>query len=148
MELKEKIQEDLKASLKAGEEIRSSTLRMLLAAITNKEKEGKEVGEEQFEEVVAQEVKKRREAAEAFAKGGRPELADKEKKELEVLLSYLPAQLTEDEIRTLIGEAIQATGAITPKDIGKVMGELAPKVKGKADGALVAKIVQQFLMTK
>jgi len=145
MELKEKIQEDLKVSLKAGEEVRSLTLRMLLAALVNKEKEGREVGPEQFEEVVAQEAKKRREAAEAFLKGGRPELAEKEKQELEVLLTYLPEQLDEAEIRQLVTEAVQKTGATNLKDMGKVMGELAPKMKGRADGSLVSKIVKELL---
>ena len=145
MSFKGKIQEDLKVSLKAGDQVRSLTLRMLLAAMVNKEKEGKEVTEQQLLDVVSSEVKKRREAEEAFLKGERPELAEKEKAELEVLLSYLPEQLTEDQIRTFVKEAIQKTGAANIKDMGKVMGELAPNVKGKADGALVAKIVQQLL---
>ena len=146
MSLKDNIQEDLKASLKAGDQVRSLTLRMLLAAMVNKEKEGKEVTEEQLQDVVSSEAKKRREAEEAFLKGGRPELAEKEKAELEVLFSYLPEQLTEDEIRTLVKEAIQKTGATDPKDMGKVMGKLAPQVKGKADGGVVAKVVQQLLV--
>lgn len=145
MSLKDKVQEDLKTSLKARDEVRSLTLRMLLAAIMNKEKEGKEVTEEQFLDVVAFEAKKRREAKEAFIKGERPELAKKEEAELEVLLPYLPAQLTEEEIKDLVQKAIEKTGATDQKDMGKVMGELAPQVKGKADGGLVAKIVQELL---
>jgi len=145
MELKEKIQEDLKTSLKAGDQVRVSTLRMLLAAITNKEKEGKEITEEQLQEVIATEAKKRREAAEAFKKGGRQESAEKEKQELEVLLSYLPEQLTEDQIRALVKEAIEKTRALTIKDMGKVMGELAPTIKGKADGGEVSRIVKEIL---
>ena len=145
MSLKDKVQEDLKVSLKARDEVRSLTLRMLLAAIMNKEKEGKEVTEEQFLDVVAFEAKKRREAKEAFIKGERPELAQKEQAELEVLLPYLPSQLTEEEIKDLAVKAIEKTGATDQKDMGKVMGELAPQVKGKADGALVAKTVQELL---
>lgn len=145
MELKEKIQEDLKKALKAKEELKALTLRMLLAAMVNKEKEGKEVTEAQLQDVVSAEAKKRREAAEAFLKGERPELAQKEKAELEVLLSYLPEQLTEDQIRTLAKEAIQVTGASGAKDMGKIMGELAQKTKGKADGGLVSKIVKELL---
>ena len=145
MSLKDTVQEDLKVSLKARDEVRSLTLRMLLAAIVNKEKEGKEVTEEQFLDVALFEAKKRREAKEAFIKGERPELAQKEQAELEILLPYLPAQLTEEEIKDLAQKAIEKTGAASKKDMGKVMGELAPQVKGKADGALVAKIVQEFL---
>ena len=145
MSLKDKVQEDLKTSLKARDEVRSLTLRMLLAAIMNKEKEGKEVTEEQFLDVALFEAKKRREAKEAFLKGERPELAEKEQAELEILLPYLPEQLTEEEIKDLVQKAIEKIGATSIKDMGKVMGELAPQVKGKADGALVAKIVQEFL---
>ena len=145
MSLKDTVQEDLKVSLKARDEVRSLTLRMLLAAIVNKEKAGKEVTEEQFLDVALFEAKKRREAKEAFIKGERPELAKKEQAELEILLPYLPAQLTEEEIKDLAQKAIEKTGAASKKDMGKVMGELAPQVKGKADGGLVAKIVQEFL---
>ena len=147
MFLKDKVQEDLKVSLKTRDEVRSLTLRMLLAAIMNKEKEGKEVTEEQFLDVVLFEAKKRREAKEAFIKGERPELAQKEQAELEVLLPYLPAQLTEEEIKDLAVKAIEKTGAVNQKDMGKGMGELTPQVKGKADGALVAKIVQELLVS-
>lgn len=147
MSLKDKVQEDLKVSLKARDEVRSLTLRMLLAAIMNKEKEGKEVTEEQFLDVVLFEAKKRREAKEAFIKGERPELAQKEQAELEVLLPYLPSQLTEEEIKDLAVKAIEKTGATDQKDMGKVMGELAPQVKGKVDGALVANIVQELLVS-
>jgi len=144
--LKDKIQEDLKTSLKVRDQVRCLTLRMLLAAMVNKEKEGKEVTEEQLHDVVASEAKKRRQAEEAFLKGGRPELAEKEKAELEILLSYLPEQLTEDQITTLVKEAIAKVGATGPKDMGKVMGELAPQVRGKADGAMVSKIVKESLV--
>ena len=146
MSLKDKIQEDIKVSLKAGDQVRSLTLRMLLSAMVNKEKEGKKVTEEQFLDVVSSEAKKRREAREAFLKGERPELAEKEEAELEVLLLYLPEQLTEEEIRALVKEAVQKTGAKSVKDMGKVMGELASQTKGKADGALVSKIVKEFLV--
>ncbi|MDP4007033.1 MAG: GatB/YqeY domain-containing protein, partial [bacterium] len=104
-----------------------------------------ELSGEEMQDVVATEAKKRREAAEAFLKGGRPELAEKEKKELQVLLAYLPEQLTEEQIRHFVKEAIVKTEAQSPKDMGKIMGELAPKVKGKADGALVANIVKELL---
>ena len=147
MYLKGKIQEDITSALKAGDRVRTGTLRMLLAAMVNKEKEGKEVSEEQLGDVVATEAKKRREAKEAFEKGGRPELAQKEKAELEVLTPYLPEQLSEEEITELVKKAVEKTKATTQKDMGKVMGELAPLVKGKADGALVSKIVKESLVS-
>lgn len=146
MQLKEQVKADLTASLKEGNSMRAMTLRMLLAAMVNKEKEGKgEVAEDQFLQVVATEVKKRREAAEAFEKGGRPELVAKEKQELEVLLRYLPEQLTEAAVRDLVKEAVSKTGASSVKDMGKVMAELAPKTKGKADGAFVSSVVKELL---
>ena len=106
MSLKDKVQEDLKTSLKARDEVRSLTLRMLLAAIMNKEKEGKEVTEEQFLDVALFEEKKGREAKEAFLKGERPELAEKEQAEFDILLPYLPNQLTEGEIKDLVKKSM------------------------------------------
>ncbi|MCH7828856.1 GatB/YqeY domain-containing protein [Patescibacteria group bacterium] len=156
VDLKKQLKEDLKTSLKEGDEVRTGTLRMLMAAMVNKEKEAlrqaqgkdEELSDEEIQAVVAAEAKKRREAEEAFLKGGRPELAEKEKQELKVLLTYLPEQLTQDQIRTLAKEAIQKTGAASIKDMGKVMGELTPQIKGKADGALVANIVKDLLTSK
>ena len=156
MNLKKQLQEDLKTSLKERDEVRTGTVRQLLAAMVNKEKEAlrqaqdkdEELSDEEMQAIVATEAKKRREAKEAFLKGGRPELAKKEEQELEVLLSYLPEQLTEDEIKALVKEAIQETGAQSAKDIGKVMGELSAKVKGKADGSLVAKVVKDLLTSQ
>jgi uncharacterized protein len=147
MAAKIKLQEDLKAALKARDAVKAGTIRLLLAAITNKEKEGKEreLSDEEIQSVVATEAKKRRESIEAFLKGGRPELAEKEKQELGVLLSYLPEQLSEEQIRQLVKEAIAKTKAQSPKDMGKVMGVLVPQTKGKADGALVSKIVKELL---
>ena len=145
MNLKEQLKEDLKVSLKERDEVKTGTLRMLMAAITNKEKEGKEVTDEQLQDVVATEAKKRREASDAFLKGARPELAEKEQQELKILLTYLPEQLTEEQIQELVKKAIQETKAQDIKDMGKVMGMLAPLVKGKADGAVVSKIVKESL---
>ena len=146
MDLNERLKEDLKTSLKEGDKVRTGTVRQLLAAMVNKEKEGKgEVTEEQLQDVVSAEAKKRRESIDAFEKGGRPELVQKEKAELEVLFSYLPEQLTQEQIRELVKEAIQKTGAAGQKDMGRVMGELTPQIKGKADGALVANIVKDLL---
>jgi len=154
MTLKEKIQEDLNSAIKSKREIETSTLRMLSAAILNKEKEkryksGKSEDipliDEEIIEVVFNEVKKRKEAIELYEKGNRQELADKEKKEAEILQKYLPEQLTEEEVKKLVKEAIAKVGAKEQKDMGKVMAELMPQVKGKADGGLVSKVVKELL---
>jgi hypothetical protein len=96
-------------------------------------------------DVIAKEVKKRREAIEMYQKGNRPELAEKETIEMGVLQSYLPKQMSEDEIKALVVDAIAKTGAKTKQDMGKVMGVLMPQVKGKADGSLVGRIVNSLL---
>ncbi|MBI4138371.1 MAG: GatB/YqeY domain-containing protein [Candidatus Wildermuthbacteria bacterium] len=145
---KEALKEDLKAAMKAGDSVRVGVLRMALAALLVKEKEGASgagVSSEVIQAVIATEAKKRRESAEVFEKGGRPELAEKEKQELAVLLTYLPAQLSEQEVMELAKEAIAKSGAKTPQDIGKVMALLAPQTRGKADGALVNTIVKGLL---
>ncbi len=145
------LEEELKQALKNKEELKVMTLRMLSSALHNAEKEKKyRTGEqglspEEIESIVASEAKKRRESIDAFEKGGRQELAAKEKAELDILLPFLPPQLSEQEIEELVKEAIQSTGAATQKDLGKVMGYLAPKVKGRADGALVSKKVKDLL---
>lgn len=147
--LKDKIKEDIKEAMKKGEAERLSVLRMLDAAIKNKEieKKKKETGlsDDEILEVVSSEAKKRKDAAEQFKKGGRPELAEKEEKEIAVLSVYLPPQLSEAEIEALVKEAVSSVGAKTEKDFGKVMGRLAPKIKGRADGALVSSIVKTYL---
>ena len=145
--MKQNIQEELKAALLQRDELKTGTLRMLLAALVNKEKEKNEgpLTEEQTQGVILSEAKKRKEAIEAFTKGGRPEMAEKERKELEILQKYLPEQLAEEEVRKLVEEAIAQTGAATPQDMGKVMAALMPKVKGKADGAFVSALVNELL---
>lgn len=152
--LRDKIQEDLNSSLKEKKELEVSVLRMFLAAVLNKEKEkrfksGKAeeipLTEEELTEVVSSEIKKRREAIELYTKGNRSELADKEKKEMEILKIYLPEQLPEEELKKIISEVVAKTGAKEIKDIGRVMAELMPQVKGKADSSLVSKIVKELL---
>ena len=144
--MKERIQNDIKEALKAGEEIKVGTLRMVLAFFINKEKErGEAISDEEAMDVLQTEAKKRREAIEAFEKGGRLELAEKEKKELEILKIYLPEQLSAKEIQNLVTQAIEKTGAASMQDIGKIMGALMPQIKGKADGNLVSKIVKEKL---
>lgn len=146
---KQKLQEELKQSMLAKDEVKTSVLRMLLSAINYYEIQkggaGYEASEEDVLTVIGNQAKQRRDSIEQFKSANRQELVDKEQKELEILSSYLPAQMTEEEIRTLVKEAISQTGAQTMADIGKVMGALMPKVKGKADGNLVNTIVKNEL---
>lgn len=148
--LKDRLRTDLTASIKARDELRSSTLRMVLTAITNAEVAGKtqrELTDEDVVTVLSSEAKKRREAAVAFEEGGRTEAAAKERAEAEILADYLPEQLSDEEVRTLISETIESTGAAADgmRAMGKVMGALQPKVKGRADGAFVAAEVKRQL---
>ena len=146
---KQKLQEELKQSMLAKRELQTSVLRMLLSAINYYEIQkggaGYEASEEDVLSVVQKEAKQRRDSIEQFKNAGRQELADKEQKELEMLEVYLPEQMSEGEIKNLVKEAISQTGAASVQDIGKVMGALMPKVKGKADGNLVNKIVRESL---
>ncbi len=174
MASRQSIQEDLKQSMLAKDELRTGTLRMLLAAVANKEKEKRyriskaepslleeelqaksALLPEELQDAVSFEVKKRREAIEGFsayggsASGGEKakieNAIEKERQELEILLPYLPAQLSEEEIRQLVKDTITRVGAAGPQDLGKVMGALVPQTKGKADGNLVSKIVKELL---
>ena len=149
-ELKDRLRADLTTAMKARDELRSSTLRMVLTAITNAEvagKEARELSDEEIVGVLSTEAKKRREATQAFRDGGRDEMADKEQAEAEVITEYLPAQLGEDEIRDLVAAAIAQTGAADEgmRAMGKVMGVLTPQTKGRADGGAVAAEVRRQL---
>lgn len=149
--LKEKIKADMKEALKSSKTFELGVIRMLLASLQAKEKEKQyKSGEEQLTEeevisAIASEVKKRKDAIALYQQGGRPELAENEKKEIEVLQKYLPEQLSEEEIRKLVTESIASTGAKEVKDMGKVMADLNPKIKGKADGGEVSKIIKELL---
>ena len=148
MGLKEKLQSDLTEAIRSRDELVSGTIRMVLTAITNEEVAGKEartLSDEEIITVFSREAKKRREAAEAFADAGRADRAEREKAEGDVIAKYLPAQLSDDELNALIAEAITATGAAGPADMGKVMGVLKPKIAGKADGAKVSGAVKAAL---
>ena len=147
-DLKSKLQSDLNDAIKSRNTVVAETIRMVLSAITNEEVAGKEKRELSDAEVITvltREAKKRREAAEAFENGGRADRAAAERAEGEVIASYLPAQLSEAEIKILIAETITAVGAAGPSDMGKVMGSLKAKVAGKADGALVSSLVKEAL---
>lgn len=148
--IKQQLRDDLTTSMKARDQVRSSTLRMVLTAVTNAEVAGKEAIEltdEQVLGVLSSEAKKRREAAVAFADGGRAEAAAKEEAELAVILDYLPEQLDEAAVEALVNEVIDELGVRGdgPRAMGRVMGALQPKVRGRADGALVAAQVKRLL---
>lgn len=146
--LKDKIQKDLLEAMKAKDEIKLGALRMLKSAIMKFEVSGdskKIADDEVVLTLLAKEIKSRKEAAEAFKTGDRDDLAKKEMAEIEALTPYMPTQLNENEIQMLAKEAITATGAISKADFGKVMAAMMPKVKGKADGQVVSKIVGELL---
>ena len=162
--IKQQIQSDVTNALKSKDQFTSGVLRMTLAAITSKEKEKRykiskerpdlkeedlvkesELADEQVVDVLSSEVKKRRDAIALYEKGNRPELAENEKKEIAVLQKYLPEQLSAEEIKKLIEESINKVGATEMKDMGKVMADLSPKIKGKADNGQVSKIIKEIL---
>ena len=147
-ELKDRLQADLTESMKARDELRTATLRMVLTAIGNEEVAGKAArslsGEEELK-VLAREAKKRREAAEAFRSGGAEDRAAREVAEEEVLATYLPAQLSDDELAELVRQAVQESGAEGPQAMGAVMKVVNPKVAGRAEGGRVAAAVRAAL---
>ncbi len=149
-DLKERLRTDLTTAIKARDSLRSSTLRMVLTAVTNAEVSGKssrELTDEDVLGVLTSEAKKRREAADAFAEAGREEQAAKERAEADVIADYLPEQLSEEEIRSLVAATVDELGVRGDgmKAMGRVMGALQPKVKGRADGAAVAAAVREQL---
>jgi len=165
--MKTKITEDLKKAFLSQDTLRTSTLRMLLAAIVNKEKEKRykiskekpnlsqselakesELQDQEILDVVMSEAKKHKESIEAFKKGGRKDLVEKEQKELAILQKYLPEQLSEEAIRALAKDTIAKLGATSSQDLGRVMGALVPQTKGKADGSTISNIVKELLTSK
>ncbi len=164
MSLKEKIQTDIKKAMQEKGQLKVSVLRMLMAAVFNKEKEKRaklskteeiekldelsKLTDEETMEAISSEAKKRKDSIEQYKKGNRQDLADQEKKELEILTTYLPEQMPEEEVRKIVKEKINEIGASTPQDTGKVMGAVMSELKGKAEGGLVNKIVQEELKGK
>jgi uncharacterized protein YqeY len=144
--LKEKLQQDIKEALKSGNSHKRMVLGMVMSAVKNKEIDKKgDLTDEEVIAVISSEVKKRRDSIMQFEKGGRPELAEQEKEEAKILMEYMPEQMSEEQIRAEVKKAISETGATDAKEMGKVMAALAPKIKGKADGQLVSKIVKEEL---
>ncbi len=148
MSLKEQLRSDLTAAMKARDELRSATLRMVLTAVTNEEvagKQSRELTDDDVLTVLGREAKKRCEAAEAYAGAGRSELAERERAELAVIDSYLPQQLSDEEVREAVGTAIGETGAEGPKAMGQVMKVLQPRLKGRVDGGRLSSEVRRQL---
>ncbi|MBU4204878.1 GatB/YqeY domain-containing protein [Patescibacteria group bacterium] len=165
--LKEEIHNSITRAMKENQEKVLSTLRMLSAAIISKEKEKRykiskqkpdldekglikesQLIDEEVIDIIGSEIKKRKDAVDLYTKGNRLELADKEKKEIEILQKYLPEQLSEDEIKKIVVQAITKTSAKEMKDMGKVMAELMLKIKGRADASMISNIVKQLLSPK
>lgn len=152
MSLRQKIEDDLKTALKAGDKLRLSCLRMVKSKVQEKQvalrgKEGPEakLSESDVTNVVSAYAKQRRDSIESYEQGGREDLAANERAELEILTDYLPQQMGEDEVAVIVDEAVRESGASEPKDMGAVMKLVMPKVKGRADGKLVNRIVQSRL---
>ena len=146
---KSKLQNELKESMLAKNEVKTSVLRMLLASLKNYEIQkggaGYEATEDEIIQVTTKEAKQRKDSIEEYKKANRQELVDKEQNELEILEGYLPEQMGEDEIKSIIDTTISETGATTIADMGKVMGTLTPKLKGKADMGKVSGMVREKL---
>lgn len=147
MSLKEKIQADFIEAMKARDEVRKGTLSMLKAAIMKWEVDGekKEAGDEQVMQIIQKEVKQRKDAAEAFKTGGKMDMAEKEEAEMKVLMNYLPAQMSEEEVRQTVTETLSGAGVTSKAEMGKAMGLVMPKLKGKADGGMINRIVGEIL---
>ena len=140
------MQSEITAAMRSGDALRRDTLRMAESAIYNGEKRDRRAySDDDVAGILAREVKTRRESVEAFRKGGREDLATKEEAEIAILAAFLPEQLSAEQIAALVAEAIVATEAASPRDMGKVMGWLAPRTKGRADGRLVSQAVGQAL---
>ena len=147
--MRNRISQDLKTAMKAKEALRVSTLRLMISEIERKEKEkGLPVPEEAIIQILYSMIKKRKEAIELFLKGNRQDLADKETKEIPIIESYLPKQLSEDEIRQEVLSAITELNARSVKEVGKVMGVLSKKLAGKAQGSAISQIAKEELQKR
>jgi uncharacterized protein YqeY len=146
MTLRERLRTETTAAMRSGETLRRDVLRMAQNAIYNAEKAKRQpLSEEEVLTLVTREVKTRRESVDAFRGGGREDLATKEEAEIAILGEFLPQPLSEDELRVLVDEAVAATGASSPRDLGKVMGWLSPRTRNRADGKIVSGLVVQAL---
>jgi len=149
MSLKDKLTEDLKQAMRQGDEQRRSTLRLVMAAIKNAEIEKRrELEEGELLAIIAKEAKQRHESIAQFERGGRQDLADREEAELQILVAYLPEQLSQEEIEAQARQIIEEVGATSPAQMGQVMRRLMPLMQGKADGKLVSQVVKELLAGK
>lgn len=146
MAFKSRLAEEMKDALRSGDKVRLAALRLLHASVKNREVElRREVTDDEFLEVVSREVKRRKEAIEAYEKAAREDLLEIERREQEVLEAYLPEQMSDEEVRALVEEAVSATAAASPGDLGKVMGYVMGKAKGRIDGGKVNSMVRERL---
>jgi len=147
--LSSRLQDDLTQAIRDRDELRRDTLRMVISAAYNTSKAaGRDLTDDEMIQILTREVKTRRESVEAYTNGGRPEAAAKEQAEIQIISGYLPEQLSEDEIDRLVKETIDEVGASSPRDMGKVMGALTPKTRGRADGKMVSAAVAKELAAR
>lgn len=146
MPLKETLAEDLKESMKSKDKVKKNVVTMVRAAIKQREVDERiELSDAEIIDIIAKQVKQRKDSVEEFQKGNRLDLVDLTNEEIKILLNYLPPQLSEDELEQIVKDAIEETNAQTKKDLGKLMAVVMPKVKGKADGKQVNQIVARYL---
>ncbi|MGA3030043.1 MAG: GatB/YqeY domain-containing protein [Candidatus Limnocylindrales bacterium] len=149
MSLRDRLDEELKAAMRSSDAMRRDALRMVLAAVQRAEKEGKHrLADDEMLGVLTRELKVRHESLDTFRAGGRPDLATKEEAAMAVVSEFMPQPLSEAELRALVDQAIAETGATSPRDMGKVMGWLSPKTRGRADGKTVSGLVAQLLAAR
>ncbi len=147
MSLKENLAQDLKLSMKEKDIVRKNTVQGIRAAILQTEKDNRtELDDQGIIEVIAKELKKRKDVLPEYEKSGREDLITQLNREIEIVMGYLPSQLSEDELDEIVKAAVESTGASSKKDMGKVMAAVMPKVKGRADGKLVNKLASKYLM--
>jgi uncharacterized protein YqeY len=147
--LRDRLDDELKTAMRSGDAMRRDSLRMVLAAVQKAEKEGKHtLADDEMIGVFTRELKVRRESLEAFQSGGRPDLAAHEEAAIAIITEFMPQPLSQAELLALVEQAIAESGAATPRDMGKVMGLLSPKVRGRADGKAVSQLVTQLLAAR
>ena len=146
MSLKERLLEDMKLAMRDKDSIKKNAIQMARAAVLQVEKDNKiTLDDDGIIDIIAKEVKKRRDSLSDFEKGGRQDLVDDLKKEIDILLQYLPQQLSEEELEGIVKQAIEDTGASSARDLGKIMQAVLPKVKGRADGKMINQIAKRLL---
>ncbi|TCO80047.1 GatB/YqeY domain-containing protein [Marinisporobacter balticus] len=146
MSLKERLMADLKEAMKEKKKLEKAVITMVRSAIKQYEVDHRvELDDEAILDIVSKQVKQKKDAIEEFAKGGRDDLVDEAKAEIDILLNYLPQQLTEKELTQIVSQTIEEVGANSMKDMGKIMSAVMPKVKGRTDGKTVNRIIKQFL---